>query len=101
MSAILPIKRLRETSALIAFHHPQPAYQIHILLVPKREIGSLSDISVQDQDFLIDVVTCVQSLVSELKLVEIGYRLVVNGGVYQDFPILHFHLISGPALQSP
>jgi hypothetical protein len=27
-------------------------------------------------------------------LAEGGYRLIVNGGKYQDFPYLHFHLIS-------
>jgi diadenosine tetraphosphate (Ap4A) HIT family hydrolase len=34
----------------------------------------------------------VQSLVTEFQLS--AYRLVVNGGEYQDFPQLHFHLIS-------
>ena len=27
-------------------------------------------------------------------LAESGYRLIVNGGKYQDFPYLHFHLVS-------
>jgi diadenosine tetraphosphate (Ap4A) HIT family hydrolase len=34
----------------------------------------------------------VQSLVEENQLS--AYRLIVNGGEYQDFPQLHFHLIS-------
>jgi len=28
-----------------------------------------------------------------------GCRLIVNGGKYQDFPVLHFHLISGEEIQ--
>jgi diadenosine tetraphosphate (Ap4A) HIT family hydrolase len=31
----------------------------------------------------------------DLNLEERGYRLIVNGGEYQEFPQLHFHLISG------
>ena len=33
-----------------------------------------------------------QSLVDEFKLP--AYRLIVNGGEFQDFPQLHFHLIA-------
>jgi diadenosine tetraphosphate (Ap4A) HIT family hydrolase len=36
----------------------------------------------------------IQSLVVEFRLEEIGYRLIVNGGKYQDVPQLHFHLVS-------
>jgi diadenosine tetraphosphate (Ap4A) HIT family hydrolase len=39
-----------------------------------------------------DLVTVVQSLVAEYHLPD--YRLLVNGGEYQEFPHLHFHLIS-------
>ena len=45
-------------------------------------------------NILVEVVECAQDLVHELKLEQAGYRLVVNGGSYQDIPQLHFHLIS-------
>ena len=41
-----------------------------------------------------DLIQIVQSLVLEFHL-ENGCRLITNGGMYQDIPILHFHLISG------
>jgi histidine triad (HIT) family protein len=94
MSFALPVQRLKETKNLIAFYHPRPAYPVHILLVPKKSISSLEELSAEDSDFLLDLFQCVQSLVNELGLVKAGYRLVVNGGNYQDFPQLHFHLIS-------
>jgi histidine triad (HIT) family protein len=95
MSFALPVQRLRETHTLLAFHHPQPAYPLHILLVPRRAIASLGELDpVLDAPFLADLFTTVQSLVAEFKLEQAGYRLIVNGGEYQDFPYLHFHLIS-------
>lgn len=45
--------------------------------------------------FLRDVFATVRDLVETMNLQEQGYRLVVNGGKYQEFPQLHFHLISG------
>ena len=68
---------------------------MHILLVPKRAIPSLSDPRATDGDLVSDVLRVVQSFVAELNLEQHGYRLIVNGGAYQDIPQLHFHLVSG------
>ena len=94
MSDSLPVEYLRKTDTLVAFRHPRPSYPVHILLVPKRAIARLEDITPADADFLSDLYACVQSLVEELELSAPGYRLVVNGGSAQDVPQLHFHLIS-------
>ena len=95
MSFVLPVRRLRGTHSLLAFYHPSPAYSVHILIVPKRAYASLMDLSAPDVPFLADLVETVQALVRELDLERGGYRLVVNGGEFQDVPQLHFHLISG------
>lgn len=92
MSFVIPVKRLRETSNLISFQHPSPSYKVHILLVPKRQVQSLADLAPSDTAFLVDLYSAVQSLVQEFELK--AYRLIVNSGEYQDFPHLHFHLIS-------
>ena len=94
MSFIIPVKRLRETKTLLAFYHPQPAYPFHVLLVPRQAVASLMDLPPESGDFLRDLLDTVQSLVHEFHL-EGGYRLIANGGSYQDFPILHFHLVAG------
>jgi histidine triad (HIT) family protein len=95
MSFALPVQRLRETPTLLAFYHPQPAYPLHILLVPRQAIASLMELdTARDAAFLADLFTAVQSLVAEFHLEQAGYRLIVNGGEFQDFPYLHFHLIS-------
>ena len=95
MSFALPVDRLKETSTLLAFYHPKPAYPLHILLVPKKPIVSLAELDpAADADFLSELYATAQSLVEEFHLADAGYRLIVNGGAYQDFPYLHFHLIS-------
>lgn len=97
MSLALPVKRLRETDTLMAFHHPRPAYQFHVLLVPKKAVISLMEFDATDTTFLTDLYSTVQSLVDEFQLT--AWRLIVNGGEYQDFPQLHFHLISDGGAQ--
>ena len=94
MSFAIPVHRLRETATLLAFPHPRPAYPLHILIVPKRAAASLLDLGPQDAAFLADLVCVVQSLVGEYNLEQRGYRLITNGGGYQDVAQVHFHLIS-------
>jgi histidine triad (HIT) family protein len=93
MSFAIPVRRLRETKTLMAFHHPKPSYPFHVLIVPKKAVKSLRELDVDDTEFLSDLYATVQSLVDEFQLP--AYRLIVNGGEFQDFPQLHFHLISG------
>jgi histidine triad (HIT) family protein len=92
MSFAVPVTRLRETKTLMAFRHPKPSYPFHVLLVPKKAVKTLMDFDSNDSAFLSDLFSAVQSLVEEFHLT--AYRLIVNGGEYQDFPQLHFHLIS-------
>ena len=93
-SFALPVKRLRENRTLLAFHHPRPAYPVHILLVPKKALGGLEDIGPAEAAFLQDLFAAVHSLVAEFGLEEKGYRLIANGGKFQEVKQLHFHLVS-------
>lgn len=95
MSFAIPVKRLRETTNLIAFHHPSPSYPVHILIVPRKNLRSLEDLSLQDPVLLSEIIHLAQELIAEFELEQAGYRLIVNGGKYQEIPFLHFHLVSG------
>jgi histidine triad (HIT) family protein len=99
MSFLIPADRLRETDTLIAFRHPQPSYPVHILIVPKRAIADLRALTPGDGEFLEDLFRCAGELAGELGLEEVGYRLIANGGRYQEIPQLHFHLISGERVE--
>lgn len=95
VSFLIPAQRLYETATLVAFYHPRPSYPLHILLLPKRRLASLADLTPADADFMTDLFSTVQHLVHELDLAPAGYRLIANGGAYQDVPHLHFHLVAG------
>ena len=96
MSFAIPVKRLRETDALLAFYATRPAYPFHVILMPKNDIRSFADLDPTDP-FMAELVSATHSLVNEFHLT--SWRLIVNGGTNQDFPHLHFHLISdhGPS----
>lgn len=94
MSSIIPSQVISETDSLICFYHPLPAYPVHILIVPKADIRDLMHLDIEQSDLLWEVSAITRQLVDNLYLDEQGYRLVLNGGLYQEFPQLHFHLIA-------
>jgi len=94
-SFALPLRRLRETNSLVAFHHPQPSCPVHILIMPKKALRSLADLTPDDAPLLLEVFQAAHGLAVEFNLEQSGYRLIVNGGAYQEVKQLHFHLVSG------
>jgi diadenosine tetraphosphate (Ap4A) HIT family hydrolase len=95
MSWSIPVNRLHETPTLLAFYHPVPLHPVHILIVPKRMYANITAINSDDAPFFGDLFQTVAKLVADLSLEAPGYRLICNGGAYQDVPQVHFHLISG------
>jgi len=93
-SRILPIRRRYESRRVVAFDHPRPSYPVHILIVPKKAIRGFEDLGKADLPILADTFAAAQLIVEDLELAKRGYRLIVNGGAYQDVRQLHFHLIS-------
>lgn len=99
-SFTIPVSKLRDTEAFIAFFHPEPSYPTHILLVPKRKYRSLIEVSLDDVELMKELIDVVRSLVEEFDLETTGYRLIVNGGEAQDVKLLHFHLVADESLDT-
>ncbi|MBI4632071.1 MAG: HIT domain-containing protein, partial [Chloroflexi bacterium] len=90
-SFILPLKRIYDSKTLVAFHHPQPNYATHIILIPKKAIRGIHAITRADGDTLIEIVQTANQIARELNLSH--YKLIVNAGAYQEVMQMHFHLI--------
>ena len=94
MAFVIPGERLAESPSLLAFFHPRPSYPFHVLLIPRRALSGLPALSADDADFMVELFAAVRGLVLQFELERHGYRLIANGGPYQDVPHLHFHLVS-------
>jgi len=94
MDRFLPASRLHETEHWVAFHHPQPEYPLHILILPKHSISSLSTAPLDTPDIHTQLIETAQALVCQYQLEERGFRLICNGGPNQTIPQWHWHLIS-------
>jgi len=95
----LPCDKVYETDNVIAFKDIAPKAPIHILIVPKKEIPTLQDVTVEDYPVIGEMIGVVQKLAKQFGI-EDGYRLLVNNGPNSGQAVyhLHFHLIGGKRL---
>jgi len=87
--AVIP-KVVKETDKTIVIEHPSPQARIHYLVIPKRDIKNIAELSDSDNEYLLDVFKVVREIVKEKNLTD--YRLTTNGPGYQGVTYLHFHL---------
>lgn len=95
LSYLITSSKLRETDSLVAFHHPKPSYPFHALIVPKNKIKDITDLGNLGGGFQYDLFDVTASIVDEFDLVSMGFRLILNGGRFQEVSQLHFHLVGG------
>jgi diadenosine tetraphosphate (Ap4A) HIT family hydrolase len=89
---LLPVRRVAQTRGVLAFDHPAPSWQPHLLLVPKRSIRSVLAARPADAPLVGELLRLALVLAHRRGLHRQGFALLVNGGAYQDVPQLHFHL---------
>ena len=98
----IPAKIIHEDDHCLAFHDVSPQAPVHVLIIPRREIPSVDEISDDDQAMIGHMWTVIRDLAKKLDLVN-GYRVVVNCGEDggQTVNHLHYHLLGGRSLSWP
>lgn len=83
---------VHETTRVLAYHHTRPSYSLHIVIVPKAHIPQLIELT--DTSLIQEIFEIAQKIIVDMKLHTKNYRIITNGGKFQDSNHLHFHLIS-------
>ena len=98
----IPSNIVYEDDQIICFHDLEPQAPVHVLIIPKKHIASMDDVSADDQQLMGYIMTKVREIAEILGL-ENGYRLVNNCGEdgVQTVYHLHFHLLGKRILPWP
>jgi len=81
---------VKETDKTIVIEHPSPQARIHYVVIPKRDIKNMGELSDSDAEYLVDVFKVISEIIREKNLVD--YQVTTNGPGYQSVSYLHFHL---------
>ena len=99
----IPAKILYEDESLIAIEDINPVAPVHALIIPKKCIETLNDLTPADADIVGKMVLIARNLAKELKVDQSGYRTVFNcnsdGG--QTVSHIHLHLVGGRKMNWP
>jgi histidine triad (HIT) family protein len=95
VSKEIPKEFLFESENLVAFADIHPSADIHILIVPKEHISGVKNLEEKHAGLLSEIYSVVNKLVLENNLENDSFRVVVNGGLAQHVPHIHFHLLGG------
>ena len=95
LSRLLPVKKIKDTKYAIAFWHPKPHWERHILIVPKKSIKSVAALRKGDSMYIAGMFKVAKDIVKELGWESKGYSLIINGGKRQEVGQLHMHLSRG------
>jgi len=96
----IPGEILYQDEELIAFRDIEPLAPIHLLIIPRRHIPSLTHLSDTDAPLIGHMVIIANQLARDEGIAGSGYRLVINCGEHggQIVTHLHMHLLGGKRL---
>ncbi len=96
----IPADILYQDDEVIAFRDINPLAPTHLLIIPKKHIPSLAQLSEAESMLVGDMVNRANQLAKREGISESGYRLVINCGKQggQLVPHLHIHLLGGRQL---
>lgn len=86
----IPSEKVFESDSVLAFWDIKPAAPIHILVVPKRHVKSLSEAISVDEGLVDDVMMGVVKVAEKLKISD-GYKATTNNGAKAGQIVQHFH----------
>ena len=99
----IPCDKVFENELLIAFRDISPVSPTHILIIPKKHISSLNELSEEDRFLAGEILLSAKKIAKSEKINLSGYRTVFNtnddGG--QTVFHIHMHLIGGRKMDWP
>ena len=92
-----PAEILYQDQSILVFKDIHPHAPVHLLIVPKKHIRSLNDLTEQDGHLISDMILRGKMIAQSQSIAQSGYKLLFNverGGGQVIFH-LHMHLLGG------
>jgi|UniRef100_A0A7V6A4S2 histidine triad (HIT) family protein len=91
---------LYEDKAVLAFPDRYPLAPVHVLIIPKKHIASVTEVEPGDEALMGHLVMVAKKLAEDLGIARGGYKLLIRAGSHggQEVSHLHLHLIGGAPL---
>ncbi|MCZ1021352.1 HIT domain-containing protein [Streptomyces noursei] len=92
LAGAVPIEKVKETERVLAFHHTNPSYPVHIVVIPIEHVPSFTDLGNSDVDLLHEVVAVVREVAAGVEKEYGSCSVTTNLGMYQESKHMHWHV---------
>ncbi|MFF7503750.1 HIT family protein [Streptomyces lavendulae] len=86
------IQPVAETERVLAFH-TNPSYPVHIVVIPKEHVPSLTDLGSTGTDLLTEVISVVRKVAAMVETEYGSCSVTTNLGLYQESKHQHWHVV--------
>jgi histidine triad (HIT) family protein len=99
----IPARIVFEDETVVAFEDLNPQASVHLLVIPRKHLGSLKDAAPEDEALVGHLFTVSARLARERQIDSKGYRAVINTGEWGGQTVfhLHVHLMGGRIFHWP
>jgi len=86
----IPSKIEFESETCLAFHDINPRAKIHVLVIPKKHIPTVNDLTDDDSDNMGALIMAARSVAKKLNMD--SYRLLISVGKQAGQEVFHIHM---------
>lgn len=99
----IPASIVYEDDRVLAFNDINPQAPTHVLVIPKRHVGTLNDLEAGDDQMVGELIRRAKAIATERGIADDGYRVVfnTNRAAGQTVFHIHLHLLGGRSLSWP
>jgi histidine triad (HIT) family protein len=92
----VPCRKLYEDGEILAFHDIRPLTPVHFILIPKKHVANLYELTEEHQEVMGKVLVLAPRLARQQGLEE-GFRIIINTGriARQEVQHVHVHVLGG------
>jgi histidine triad (HIT) family protein len=98
LSGNTEVRVVTETANVLAYHHTRPFWPEHIVVIPKKHVGSLLTIQNEDAPLLLELFAVIREVATTVVATHGACRVLTNLGDYQESKHLHWHVCAGEPL---
>jgi histidine triad (HIT) family protein len=85
-------RKVYEDDDVVAFHDINPQAPTHVLVIPRRHIPALDDLTEADAATIGTTLVRAARIAHDLQLASDGYRMVINNGEAAGQTVFHIHV---------
>ena len=92
VAGTIPATLVHQDEHLVAFRDINPQAPMHVLIVPRRHVGSLNELTESDDQIVGEMVRRAAAIARSNGFADRGYRTVFNCNAEAGQTVFHIHL---------